>query len=547
LGYRSNTTSSLYGGQSSVNALGFGGAGYNNLYQTYISHALDKVNHRLFVSDMGSARILVYQLDATNNIISTTPQYVLGTCDFTTPGSWSPSQNTFGFANTTYDPVNSRLFVSDGFNNRVLAFDVSTSAIHNCENATFVLGQPDFTSHGQNIGQNGLHGPDDTDYDSVNNRLFVSDSGNNRVMVFSVPGNATSSINGENAIFELGKPDFDSNSANDATQNRLGGTNGEAYDPVNSRIFVSDLTHNRVMAFSVPGNATSSINGENAIFELCQPDFFTSSPGRTNQNTCNIPDDLDYDSVNNRLFLGDKNNNRELVFVTPSGATSTINGENAQGLIGQSSWTANTSGLSQSQGNWLDSGHGYDGVNNRFYVDDVYNARVLEFNMIHITTPSFPAGIVGNAYSQSITVTSNQGVEQDYSVYSGNLPDGLSLNSSTGVISGTPTTAGSSTVTIEADDNYQSGSTFFDRKTYDFNINSTDTTPPVTTATPSGGTYGASRDITLACVDDLSGCNHIYYTTDGDHSHNRFIGIFHNSHYHCDQHYFEILLHRYSR
>jgi hypothetical protein len=43
-----------------------------------------------------------------------------------------------------------------------------------------------------------------------------------------------------------------------------------------------------------------------------------------------------------------------------------------------------------------------------------------------------------------------------------------------------------------------------------------DTTPPTTTATPAGGTYGASRNITLACVDDLSGCNHTYYTTNGD-------------------------------
>jgi len=43
-----------------------------------------------------------------------------------------------------------------------------------------------------------------------------------------------------------------------------------------------------------------------------------------------------------------------------------------------------------------------------------------------------------------------------------------------------------------------------------------DTTPPITTATPAGGTYGASRNITLSCLDDISGCNHTYYTINGD-------------------------------
>jgi len=48
-----------------------------------------------------------------------------------------------------------------------------------------------------------------------------------------------------------------------------------------------------------------------------------------------------------------------------------------------------------------------------------------------------------------------------------------------------------------------------------FDIVAGDNTPPVATATPAGGTYGASRDVTLSCVDDSSGCNHTYYTTDG--------------------------------
>jgi hypothetical protein len=40
--------------------------------------------------------------------------------------------------------------------------------------------------------------------------------------------------------------------------------------------------------------------------------------------------------------------------------------------------------------------------------------------------------------------------------------------------------------------------------------------PPITTATPAGGAYGASQTVTLTCTDPQGpGCGNIYYTTDG--------------------------------
>jgi YD repeat-containing protein len=47
-------------------------------------------------------------------------------------------------------------------------------------------------------------------------------------------------------------------------------------------------------------------------------------------------------------------------------------------------------------------------------------------------------------------------------------------------------------------------------------ISYSDTTPPTTTASPSGGTYNTAQPVTLACNDGTgSGCNKTYYTTDG--------------------------------
>jgi len=95
-----------------------------------------------------------------------------------------------------YDSVNNRVFVADYGNNRVLVF--STSTITNGENASGVLGQANYTTNSANQGsttqQNGLSGPVSLVYDSVYKRLFVADGSNNRVLVFSVPATFT---NGE--------------------------------------------------------------------------------------------------------------------------------------------------------------------------------------------------------------------------------------------------------------------------------------------------------------------------------------------------------------
>ena len=64
---------------------------------------------------------------------------------------------------------------------------------------------------------------------------------------------------------------------------------------------------------------------------------------------------------------------------------------------------------------------------------------------------TFTAGVKDTAYSQSVSAT---GAGITYGVTSGALPTGLSLNSSSGVISGTPTVANTFNFTITATNNY---------------------------------------------------------------------------------------------
>ena len=68
-----------------------------------------------------------------------------------------------------------------------------------------------------------------------------------------------------------------------------------------------------------------------------------------------------------------------------------------------------------------------------------------------ITTTALPTGTVGTAYNATLAATGGIGAKS-WSVSSGTLPAGLSLNASTGLISGTPTAPGASTFTVRIQD-----------------------------------------------------------------------------------------------
>jgi Putative Ig domain len=71
--------------------------------------------------------------------------------------------------------------------------------------------------------------------------------------------------------------------------------------------------------------------------------------------------------------------------------------------------------------------------------------------LIAVSTTTLPAGQVGVAYSQTLS-TSGGVAPMTWSVTSGTLPAGITLDASTGTLSGTPTTAGSSPLTFQATD-----------------------------------------------------------------------------------------------
>ncbi len=109
--------------------------------------------------------------------------------------------------------------------------------------------------------------------------------------------------------------------------------------------------------------------------------------------------------------------------------------------------------------------------------------------VLTITTISpLPGGTVDVPYSQTL-IAAGGTAPYTWSIDSGTLPDGLTLNPTTGEISGTPTTAGGPvTITFMVTDDVAS------TDTADISIMVAKGTPTITWADPAGITYGTALD-----------------------------------------------------
>jgi Putative Ig domain len=107
-----------------------------------------------------------------------------------------------------------------------------------------------------------------------------------------------------------------------------------------------------------------------------------------------------------------------------------------------------------------------------------------------VTTTSLPGGTVGTAYSSAVAAS---GGSTPYAYSAGNLPSGLSINSGTGAITGTPAqnSAGTWSATVKVTDSTQPSSQSA-TASLSIKISATPPTPlAVTTSSLPGGTAGS--------------------------------------------------------
>ena len=325
--------------------------------------ALDTLNHRLFAADYANHRVVVYDLDAGNNIASRVMARVLGQPDF---NSRSPNAAQNGMNSPlglAYDAAGVRLFVADSGNRRVLVYDAA--ALTNGENAVHVLGQPDFVSSASTLTRSGMDSPSGLAYDAAGSRLFVADSNNRRILVFD----ASSIADGEDAAHVLGQSDFIS-SGPVLSQSGLIVPQGLAYDAAGSRLFAADRGGNRVLVY----DGAAIADGTNAANVLGQPDFVSGASTLTRAGM-SLPIGLAYESTGSRLFVADYGNNRVLVF----DAAAVADGENALRVLGQPDFTSNGSATTRN-GMKSPIGLSHDGVGARLFATDYGSNRILVFD-----------------------------------------------------------------------------------------------------------------------------------------------------------------------
>ncbi|MBV9607850.1 MAG: putative Ig domain-containing protein, partial [Solirubrobacterales bacterium] len=131
-------------------------------------------------------------------------------------------------------------------------------------------------------------------------------------------------------------------------------------------------------------------------------------------------------------------------------------------------------------------------------------------NTVTVTNPGGQVGTVGTAVSLQIAASdSASGQTLTYSATG--LPPGLSINSSTGLISGTPTTAGTSSVTVTVKDSTGATGT----TTFSWTVNAaTGNTITVTNPGNQSGTVGAAVSLQIHATDSASG-QALTYTATG--------------------------------
>jgi DNA-binding beta-propeller fold protein YncE len=267
--------------------------------------AIDTTNHRLFVADTSSHRILEYDLNSSNVLVDLSADRVLGQADFSSNLSGTSANQLKSPIGLCYWPSTNQLFVVEFENNRVMVFDVGV--ITNGENAVKVLGQANFTAAASATTQSGLAAPYGVTLESSASLLYVADGYNNRVMVFNVAAitngenavkvlgqsNFTSNsanvtqntmaiprgvvhtqsgklfvsdnfsnrvlvfdtaviTDGENAVNVLGQSNFTSGGSA-VTQSGMNGPFGLGYDGTTNRLFVADSAAARVLVFDVGG------------------------------------------------------------------------------------------------------------------------------------------------------------------------------------------------------------------------------------------------------------------------------------------------------
>jgi uncharacterized protein (TIGR03437 family) len=362
------------------------------------------VEDNLFVSDSANHRILRYAPMSTwAEETATTPspaaEAVYGQPDFSSnqPNAGitlEPSPSTFSLpAGAAY--YNGELYLADSGNNRVLVLPYDTAS-KQLAPATRLLGQIDFGFSAPNLIEGREFAPGELrvvlssgqtatvnlgpaiaiDTNSETPRLYIADTGNNRILGYADARKVRFGDRHEYADLVIGQVDFyralRNSPANDSAVPSATGLYLPSAIAVDKEgnLWVADTLNGRVVRFPRPFDHRD--DPQTADLVIGQPDLTTKSTGEVTRDRLGAPAGLAFTPEGN-LVVSDLAHNRVLMYRQPS-----TNGPAADLILGQQDDSSSGYGNSDSQFT-LPLGVVVDSFG-RLYVADYGNVRIVVFD-----------------------------------------------------------------------------------------------------------------------------------------------------------------------
>lgn len=260
----------------------------------------------VYVGDNSNSRVLHYHDPFAQDTLA---DKVFGQPDFSSRNPSFPygtAGSLAGVAGVSIGPDDS-LWIADSADHRVVRFDNAPAAPATGSRASLVLGQSGFVSsntfppYSPGCSASRMNFPRGV-YAAPSQRVYVADSGNNRVLVFQPPfGDGM----GASAVF--GQASFTSCSPN------RGGAAGAAtlfhpegvYEDDEGRVYIADSYNNRILVYDAPFSG-GDLTADHVIG---QPNFSATGVLNPLPDTLSQPASVTMDGSGN-LIVADRENSR---------------------------------------------------------------------------------------------------------------------------------------------------------------------------------------------------------------------------------------------
>ncbi len=319
--------------------------------------------------------------------------------------------------------TNGDIYITDTENNRIRKITVSTGIITTIAGT----GTSGFSGDGGSATAAQLTRPEGIIIDAINN-IYFCDYNNSRIrkitastgIITTIAGTGTSGSTGDGGLATAASISSITTIALDASGNVYLAGDGNAY--------IRKITVSTGIITTIAGTGTSGFSGDGGL-----------ATAATFGGICY---GLAVDASNN-VYFSDFVNNRVRKITVSTGIITTIAGTGTNSSTGDGG-LATVATLANPCAISIDA-------TGKMYIAENGRIRQITSSCLTITITISPAsltgGTVGTAYSQTVTQTGLVGTPA-WSVSVGTLPAGLSIAGATGVISGTPTTAGTASFTV---------------------------------------------------------------------------------------------------